>query len=195
MIQEILHGITLLVHDLSKDLGQTRDGSEVMRLKRLELPQRRRNGVGLERIKLIGEERVYSSSSPYHSQHLRFREKQRGWRRLTILRSSDIALILFSIPTLGLVNHDHAAGVTLEHIVDEGDDGDDSCGRSREGETSEALDEGGYQVGGKVAVDEKDKLACSARVEGGTGRGRNKEREKRVGNSERNSPRAHEDVQ
>jgi hypothetical protein len=46
----------------------------------------------------------------------------------------------------------HARRVTLEEVVDERHDGNDRCRRSGEGEASEALDEGGDEGGGKVAM-------------------------------------------
>lgn len=42
-----------------------------------------------------------------------------------------------------------------EEIVDEGDDGHDSCGGCIERETREPLDEAGYQSGGKMGGEEE----------------------------------------
>lgn len=47
-----------------------------------------------------------------------------------------IELLLFDILWEWPMNHDHAAGVSLEEIVDEGNDADNGGGRSRKGETS-----------------------------------------------------------
>lgn len=110
-----------------------------MRAKRRQFPEGREARVRLDRVSLVGIKGVCAQRS---IRMVRTREKE-GKER-TIL---DRCVIGFRA-----VDHGHAARVEFEHVVDEGDDGDDSCGRSREGEACEALDEGGDEGGGKVAA-------------------------------------------
>jgi hypothetical protein len=63
VVQKVLHRITLLVHDLGKDLCETRDAREVVLLQCRELPQRRVERIGQIRVGLVGVERICMRSS------------------------------------------------------------------------------------------------------------------------------------
>lgn len=60
----------------------------------------------------------------------------------------------------GTVDHGHAAWVQLEHVVGKGNDGDDSSGGCREGQSGETLDERCDEGGGKMARGEDQVGLC-----------------------------------
>lgn len=104
---------------------------------RRELPEGRKARVRLDRVSLVGIERICTKRSG-----LCALGHERG---RTVF---DRCVVYF-----GAMDHGHAAWVKLEHVVDERDDGDDSCGRSRKGEACETLDKGSDEGGGKVAAE------------------------------------------
>lgn len=63
VVQKVLHGIALLVHNLGKDLGETRDAREVVLSQCRELPQRRVERIGQIRVGLVGVERICTRST------------------------------------------------------------------------------------------------------------------------------------
>lgn len=58
MVQEVLHRIALLAHDLPEDLGEASDGREVVRAKCRNLPQRAVARARLDRVLLVGVEGI-----------------------------------------------------------------------------------------------------------------------------------------
>jgi len=164
VIQEILHSILGLGEDFGEDLSEGGDGREVVFLLGSDLPEGGVESVGVERV---GSERVVGiwrrrrraegdedREKRRKSQRRRRREtnERKGKMRLTLRQFSVVAQGKLSSTEGVSVDEDHASRVEFEEIVDEGDDHDDGCWRSGEGESTESFDDGRDESGREMAA-------------------------------------------
>ena len=122
MIQKVLHVVLGLGEHFGEDLCQSRYRRQVVLLQRRELPTRRADSARSHRRRVFSVVRIH---------------------RLVRLVLSDGRIV--GMP----LDHDHAARVALEQVVDEWNDNDDTCGGSCERESRESLDEAGNECGGE----------------------------------------------